>query len=101
MHFDADFNLIHLLILALATYRISRFLVEDTLFSPVRDRIWARFPPESTFAGYFFTCYWCSSIWAASALVICYILVPWLAIPVAAVLALSTVVGLLDHWMNN
>ncbi len=101
MVFEADFGPLHLIILALATYRISRFLVEDTLFSPVRDRIWAKFHPGSTKIGYFFTCYWCTSIWAASALVVCYILVPWLAIPVAVVLALSTVVGLIDHWMNN
>ena len=98
---NADFSLIHVILLALGTYRIARFLVEDALFSPIRDRIWAKWPPESTKIGYLLTCYWCTSVWAALVLVICYILIPVVAVPVAAILAFSTVAGVIDHMMNR
>lgn len=98
---EADFNLIHLLLLAFATFRISRFLIEDHLFSPVRERIWAKWPPETSQIGYFFTCYWCTSIWGASLLVICYILVPVVALIAATILALSAFAGIIEHLMNR
>ncbi len=99
--FTPDFGLIHLILMALATYRICRFLIEDFLFNPIRDRIWGKFPPESTKIGYLFTCYWCTSLWVALGVVVLYIFVPWLAIPVYAVCAISAVVGFIDHKLTN
>ena len=99
--FEADFDLVHLVILALAVFRICRFLIQDELFYPVRERIWFKYPPESTKIGYFFTCYWCMSIWVGLFVVVLYTFVPWLAIPAFTVLALSAVVGLIDHKLNN
>ncbi len=78
----------------LATYRISHFVVEDELFEPIRSKIWKRYPPESTKIGYLFTCYWCSSIYAASALEISRMIAPKTTRAVESVLAASAVAGI-------
>lgn len=81
-------------ITALATYRLSRLAIEDEITSPVRDQIWKWFPPESTKTGYLLTCYWCTSIYAASALEISRIIAPRTTRTVETVLAASAVAGL-------
>ena len=93
-------DLVFFIILALASWRITRFLIEDHLFGPLRDRIWSKFPPESTKIGYLFTCYWCMGFWVAAIVVVSYILVPVVAIPVLTVFALSAIVGLIDTKLN-
>jgi hypothetical protein len=97
----ADFSPFHMLILALSVFRICRLLVEDEILSAPRERFWVKFPPESSKLGYLLTCYWCLSIWVGVVVILWYIFVPWLAIPVAAVFALSAVAALIDHKLNN
>lgn len=46
------------IILALAVYRISRLIIEDTIFEKIREKIFSKFSP-GTFFGYLLTCYWC------------------------------------------
>lgn len=101
MVFEADFNLIHLLILALGVYRITRIFIEDVVFSPIRDRIWAKFPPESTKIGYLLTCYWCLGLWVSALVVGCYVILPTITIIVLAIFAISAVVGMIDQKLNN
>jgi hypothetical protein len=93
-------ELIPLIILALAAWRITRFLIEDHLFEPLRDRIWSKFPPESTKIGYFFSCPWCMGFWVSAVVVVLYTLVPVVALPVFTVFALSAIVGLIDTKLN-
>lgn len=93
--------LISLPILGLAVYRISRLLIEDKLLERPRNWLWKHFPPESTMIGYFFTCYWCTSIWTATIVVICYTLFPVVTIIVAMVFAISAAVGLIDHFRQR
>lgn len=83
------------LILVLATYRLTRIFVVDQIFAPLRERIWKRFPPN-TQIGYLLTCMWCTSVWAAILVVLCYILNPALTIILASILALSAAVGIID-----
>lgn len=48
--------------------RTTRFLNDDTLFEPVRDRVesWARYGgPWRAKLAYLLTCPWCASIWIA------------------------------------
>lgn len=80
---------------ALATYRLSRLAVEDEIAAPLRDRIWKKFPPETTKTGYLLTCYWCTSIYAASALEISRMIAPRTTRSVETVLAASALAGLL------
>jgi hypothetical protein len=94
MH-SMEFNLITLVVTTLAAYRVTRFLVEDFLFEPVRNWIWKKFPP-STKIGYLFTCYWCMSFWVAIKLVALSLLLPEFTFVVSLVLAISALVGLIQ-----
>lgn len=90
-----------LLILAFGAWRISRFLIEDHLFEGMRNRIWKRFPPESTRIGYLFTCYWCLGFWVSLVIAVGYILFGgWMTLAVLP-FALSAVVGLIDARLNR
>lgn len=51
---------------ALATKRLARLAVDDTIMQPVRVKIWEKSPPEKIGVGYVFTCHACSSVWAAA-----------------------------------
>ena len=35
------------IITALAVYRATRFVIQDELVSPLRNRLWKKFPPET------------------------------------------------------
>jgi hypothetical protein len=83
------------LILILANYRLARLATVDQITAPLRERIWKRFPPSTQF-GYLWTCMWCTSVWTAILLVLCYILIPVPTTIIAAILALSAAVGILD-----
>lgn len=80
---------------ALATYRLSRLAIEDEITAPVRDKIWSKYPPETSRIGYLLTCYWCTSIYAASALEISRMIAPRTTRSVETVLAASALAGLL------
>lgn len=89
------------LILPLASYRICRFLIEDYLFDSIRNRIWKRFPPERSKFGYIFTCYHCLSIWVAAFMIVLFCVFPVPTLIVASVLAISAVVGFIDHYLTK
>jgi hypothetical protein len=89
-----------LIILALATFRLSRLFTTDTIFEPLREWIWERKNP-STFLGYLFTCNWCMSIWFASLIGICYTIVPAVTILPCLILALSAVAGLISDKLDS
>lgn len=83
-------------LLGLATYRLTKLVIEDQITASLRDKVFEKFPPQSTKIGYLFTCPWCVSIWAGAGL-----LALEHASPVAGelsqkVLAASAVSGLLD-----
>lgn len=89
-----------LAIRGLATYRLSRLVVEDEITEPLREKIWQKHPP-TTRLGYLITCYWCSSIYAASALEISRIIAPKTTQRVETVLALSAVAGIVAARMDS
>jgi hypothetical protein len=84
------------IILALAVYRISRLIIEDTIFEKIREKIFSKFSP-GTFLGYLLTCYWCISMWVATPLVVGYILEPSICIFICLPFALSAVAGILSE----
>lgn len=59
-------TLIELLLDVVATYRLTKLMLDDTIMDDVRNKIWDRYPPESTKIGYLFTCPWCMSIWTGA-----------------------------------
>lgn len=94
-------NLLDFIILALASYRLTRLLVEDALLDGPRNRFWAKFPPESSKVGYLLTCYWCTGFWISLFVVGLYLLLPGIAIWAFVVLAISALVGLIDQKINE
>ena len=88
-------NFFELSVAGLATYRVARLIVKDEIFSRPRNAIWKRFPPERSKFGYLFTCMWCTSVWVASLLEISRMIIPNVVHPVAIVLAISAIAGLL------
>lgn len=94
-------DLVSLVVLGLATFRIARFLVIDELFSGARNRLWKKFPPETNKFGYLFTCMWCMSVWTASLLVISRIIMPTITLYICLVFALSAIAGLLAAYEDK
>lgn len=92
---------IYFTIYALATYRATRLITTDEIFSNLRNRYWNRFPPETTKLGYLVTCEWCSSIWVGL------LFSAWYTINVssfrflAVALALSAMTGLLTAYEHR
>lgn len=82
-------------ILALASHRLTRLITTDTIFSPLRERIWNKFPPDRVNLGYLITCDWCTSIWVSTVVICSYLLIPYPTVVVSLVLAISTIVGYL------
>ena len=46
------------IILALAVYRASRLVIEDTVLDKFRKKVWKKFKPADGGIGYLLTCYW-------------------------------------------
>lgn len=83
-------------LLSLATYRLTKLVIEDELTAPLRNKIFEKFPPSSTKIGYLFTCPWCVSIWAGAGLIALEKSSPVLGEVSQKVLAVSAVTGMLD-----
>jgi hypothetical protein len=93
-------ELVELIVLALAVYRICRLIIEDAVTERLREAVWSRFD-SSRGIGYLITCYWCTGFWVASLLVLLFIIVPVPTMAASLVLALSALAGIiaarLDH----
>jgi hypothetical protein len=93
-------ELVELIVLALAVYRVCRLIIEDTVTERLREAVWSRFD-ASRGIGYLITCYWCTGFWVASLLVLLFIIGPVPTMAASLVLALSALAGIiaarLDH----
>lgn len=85
----------HLVILALAAYRVTRMITHDTIFNRLRERIWRVSPPEKERLGYWITCEWCSGVWVASTAIFMYTIVSEATVIVCSALAVSAIVGIM------
>jgi hypothetical protein len=94
-------TLVQLVILGLAAWRGTRFFLEDTLFSPIRDRIWAKYPPESTKIGYLFTCPWCLGFWVSTILTLVFLFGGTIGLVITLILAISAIVGLIQTFLDR
>lgn len=91
---------VELVIDALATYRITHLVTDDTVpFGRVRDFVTDRWP--GSLAAEWVECPWCASVTVAAAVTLARHLIPkWWTHP-ATVLALSAVTGLLATWEHR
>lgn len=81
---------------ALAVHRITRLVTEDSITEPLRRPV-IQERPDSRLAD-FLTCPWCVSVWAAAGWLALTTAAPRLSRPLGAVLAWSSVTGLLASW---
>ena len=96
-----DITVIQFLLLGLATYRVTRLVVRDTITAAPRNFFWKKFPPETTYIGYLSPCEWCFSFWIGSGFVISAIIIPSVTYIVAAVFAVSAIAGLLTAYEDK
>jgi len=85
-----------LALLSLATYRVTKLVIEDEITSSLREKVFEKFDPRDTKIGYFFTCPWCVSIWAGAGLVALEHIAPEIGNTVQKVLAASAATGMID-----
>lgn len=93
-------ELFEFVILALATFRLTRLITRDVITEPIRTRVWKKLPPESSKIGYLFTCEWCMSIWVASLVYVCFIITS-VTVILLVPFALSAVAGLLTAYEDK
>jgi hypothetical protein len=79
---------------ALATHRLTRLALEDRITEPLREQV-QEAAPEGRLA-YFVTCPWCVSMWIAAGWAALTVAAPGAAAAAGAVLAWSSVTGLLS-----
>ena len=88
-------SLVKTAVTALATYRITKLVLEDEIFAEPRNALLKRFNPQETKIGYLLTCPWCVSVWAGVAVAAGLKYAPKATEPVAQGLAASAVTGLM------
>jgi hypothetical protein len=89
-------QLLRLVIDIAAVYRLTKLATHDVILQDIREKIWEKFPPESTKIGYLTTCPWCMSIWAGAGIFALRKVSPETADYVSSVLAASAVAGIAD-----
>jgi len=90
-------DVFHFVILALASFRLTRLITTDVIFEKLRERVWRRFSPAENGIGYLITCDWCTSIYTSSLLVLLYKIANEPTITVASILAISGIVGVANR----
>ncbi|MFZ5824531.1 MAG: DUF1360 domain-containing protein [Bacillota bacterium] len=68
---SSDLHPFDLLLLLLASFRLTHILVFDKIAEPIRER----FPGHGAIA-YLVRCYWCAGVWISAGLVALRVLVP-------------------------
>jgi hypothetical protein len=96
-----DITPLHLVLLGLATYRATRLLTRDIITAKIREFLWKKFPPESSFIGYLFTCEWCLGFWVGSGFVLSSIIIPEITYIVATIYSVSAIAGLLTAYEDK
>lgn len=86
-----------LLVDVLATYRLTRLVVEDVITAPVREKIFEKYPPTEDKWSYALTCPWCASVWIGAGVMIARKVAPSAWDPVAKGLAASAATGIISE----
>lgn len=96
-----NFGFFAFFVLSFASFRLTRLFLYDLVFDSLRNRLWDKFPPESSMLGYLFTCPWCLGFWVSLTVFICYTILPTYTLFAASIFALSAVVGLLSKFEDS
>ncbi len=108
-----DFSFMELIVLALASFRLTRLVVYDTItnfirkpFSEETQELNEKGEIETYiilkkggirgFIGELLNCYWCMGVWSSIILIIIYCLFPLIANPIILVLAVAGLAALIE-----
>jgi len=91
----------NLLVDVLAGHRLTRLVTEDTITSPIRQKIFAKHPPTEDAWSYALTCPWCSSVYIGFGIAALRRFYPQVWNPVAEALAISSAAGLITERQAN
>lgn len=82
---------------ALATHRLTKLVIDDKITEDLREKLFEKYPPESTKTGYWATCPWCVSMWVGAGVVAARTIAPRAWRPLSYALAFSSIVGLIEE----
>lgn len=82
---------------ALATYRLTKLVVDDVITAPAREKIFEKHPPHDRSWSYALTCPWCSSIYLGFAVAVARKFFPRAWDVAATGLAASAVTGIVSE----
>ena len=97
----ADMPFLHILLLSLATFRLTRLFSYDHITAFLRD--WLARYGEHTFlgtAGALLRCPWCTGVWFAFLAYVGYAAMPALVLPLALILAIAAIGSTLQIYAN-
>lgn len=104
----AEISLQILLVLGLASFRLTRLIVFDTITEFIRspfmevveDEEGIFLEPKGTglrrWMGKLLSCYWCTGIWVSAGLFALYVWVPIIGIPLMYVLAIAAIAAIIE-----
>lgn len=88
----------HDIVDALATYRLTKLVIDDYITEPLRDKVYAKFgDPADSKVSYLVTCPWCVSIYIGIGVVAARTIAPKAWRPLAYALAFSGVTGWVEE----
>jgi hypothetical protein len=82
---------------ALATYRLTKLVIDDEITKDLRKKWFEKFPPQSTKLGFMATCPWCAGFWVATGVVAARTVAPAAWEKAGAAFAFSAVAGMLEE----
>lgn len=87
-------NIVELIIDIVATYRLTKLIMDDKITEKFRDMVFDKYPPRTSMIGFLLTCPWCVSIWSAGAIFLIRRLDPTFANYISGALTASAVTGI-------
>ncbi|MBG9736800.1 DUF1360 domain-containing protein [Paenibacillus alvei] len=113
-----DITWLSFILLILASYRLTRLIVFDEITSFIRKPfVEERFHTDENgtifavidekggrfhaFMRKLLTCYWCTGVWSAALVTVCYLLIPTHAFPVILLLAIAGAAGIVESFVKG
>ena len=87
-------QIIRLIIDIVATYRLTKLILDDKITEKFRNLLFEKYPPRSSMIGFLFTCPWCISIWAAAGIFLLRRIDPEFTDYVSGLLTASAITGI-------
>lgn len=110
---DISMGLEHLLILSLASFRLTRLIVFDMITEFIRSPFFEELIEEGEvylvpkgngikkWIGELLNCYWCTGIWVSVLLFIAYVFLPVVGIPLVLILSIAAIAACIETVINK